>query len=63
MSPALDAYVRHFEVAVVEDAVAAIVPDLADAALRMMGRNMRAEIATADTCSFDATAAAGSGRR
>jgi nicotinamidase-related amidase len=59
---ALDAYVRHFGVAVVEDAVAAIDPDLARGALRMMERNMRAEIATADTCSFDASGAPGSGQ-
>jgi nicotinamidase-related amidase len=41
---ALDAYVRHFEVIVARDAVAHIHEDLADAALRMMKRNMRAEI-------------------
>ena len=43
---ALDAYVRHYEVAVVRDAVAHIHSDLADAALEMMRRNMRAEIVT-----------------
>jgi nicotinamidase-related amidase len=41
---ALDAYVRHYEVVVPRDAVAHIHPDLADAALQMMQRNMRATI-------------------
>ena len=41
---ALDAYVRHFAVGVPPDAVAAIHSDLAEAALRMMERNMRAEL-------------------
>jgi nicotinamidase-related amidase len=41
---ALDAYVRHFEVVVGRDVVAHIHDDLADAALRMMQRNMRAEV-------------------
>ena len=41
---ALDAYVRHFDVVVARDAVAHIHKDLAEAALRMMSRNMRAEI-------------------
>jgi nicotinamidase-related amidase len=41
---ALDAYVRHFDVVVARDAVAHIHEDLAEAALRMMNRNMRAEI-------------------
>lgn len=45
---ALDAYVRHFEVAVARDAVAHIHADLADAALRMMELNMRAEVVSAD---------------
>ncbi len=45
---ALDAYVRHFEVAVPCDAVAGIHPDLADAALRMLQRNMRADVAPAE---------------
>jgi len=44
---ALDAYVRRFEVAVVSDAVAHIDGELAAAALRMMERNMRAEVAPA----------------
>jgi nicotinamidase-related amidase len=41
---ALDAYVRHFEVVVARDVVAHIHEDLAEAALRMMERNMRAEV-------------------
>jgi nicotinamidase-related amidase len=43
---ALDAYVRHFSVCIPSDAVAPIDPELGDAALRMMQRNMRAEIVT-----------------
>ena len=49
---ALDAYVRHFNLAVPCDAVAGIHADLADAALRMMERNMRAEVMTAQDCSL-----------
>jgi nicotinamidase-related amidase len=45
---ALDAYVRHFSVAVPADAVASIDRKLGDAALQMMRRNMRAEILTVD---------------
>jgi nicotinamidase-related amidase len=41
---ALDAYVRHFGIRVPADAVAPIDPQLGDAALQMMQRNMRAEI-------------------
>jgi nicotinamidase-related amidase len=41
---ALDGYVRHFQVGVASDAVAAIDPGLSDAALRMMARNMHAQI-------------------
>jgi nicotinamidase-related amidase len=44
---ALDAYVRHFSVCVPADAVASIDHGLGDAALRMMQRNMRAEIVSA----------------
>jgi nicotinamidase-related amidase len=47
---ALDAYVRHHAVVVPRDAVAHIDADLADAALKMMERNMSAEIATAANC-------------
>ena len=49
---ALDAYVRHFNVAVPRDAVAGIHDDLADAALRMMERNMRADVAPAEDCAL-----------
>jgi nicotinamidase-related amidase len=44
---ALDAYIRHFRVTVPRDAVAHIHADLADAALKMMALNMRAEITDA----------------
>ncbi len=46
---ALDGYIRHFNVTVVRDAVAHIHPDLADAALKMMEINMRADITDAAT--------------
>jgi len=49
---ALDAYVRHFAVAVPRDAVAHIYEDLADAALQMMERNMRADLCEAAACSL-----------
>ena len=45
---ALDAYIRHYAVAVPRDAVAHIHEDLAEAALRLMERNMDAEIVDAD---------------
>ncbi|MFF5212872.1 cysteine hydrolase family protein [Streptosporangium sp. NPDC000396] len=41
---ALDAYIRHFAIRVAPDCVAHIHPDLGEAALRMMERNMGAEI-------------------
>jgi nicotinamidase-related amidase len=41
---ALDAHVRHFHVSIPRDGVAHIHEELADAALQMMERNMRAEI-------------------
>jgi nicotinamidase-related amidase len=47
---ALDAYIRHIDVVVPRDAVAHIHEDLADAALRMMEVNMRAEVVTAAEC-------------
>lgn len=47
---ALDAYVRHFTVVVAPDAVAHIDADLGDAALKMMQRNMNAEIVPAAEC-------------
>jgi nicotinamidase-related amidase len=47
---ALDAYVRHFEVVVAPDAVAHIDPELSDAALTMMHKNMHAEIVPTEKC-------------
>jgi nicotinamidase-related amidase len=44
---ALDAYVRHYRVVIPRDAVAHIHPNLAEAALTMMARNMRAEVVPA----------------
>ncbi|NJQ00293.1 isochorismatase family cysteine hydrolase [Streptomyces zingiberis] len=49
---ALDAHIRHLTVAVPRDAVAHIHADLADAALRMMERNMGAEVCAADAVGF-----------
>jgi nicotinamidase-related amidase len=51
---ALDAYVRHFEVVVPRPAVAHIHEDLADAALRMMEMNMRAQIAASASEALEA---------
>jgi nicotinamidase-related amidase len=45
---ALDAHVRHFDVAIATDAVAAIYDDLGAAALRMMERNLAAELGRAE---------------
>lgn len=50
---ALDAYVRHFKIRVAHDAVAHIDPGLGVAALRMMERNMRAEVVAAANCLDD----------
>jgi len=47
---ALDGYVRHYELRVARDAVAHIDAELGAAALRMMERNMRAEIVAAEAC-------------
>ncbi|MGB9250420.1 MAG: isochorismatase family cysteine hydrolase [Mycobacterium sp.] len=47
---ALDAYVRHIPVVVPTDAVAGIDAELAAAALKMMERNMDAELTTAADC-------------
>jgi nicotinamidase-related amidase len=47
---ALDAYIRHMEVVVARDAVAHIHADLAEAALKMMEVNMRAEVVPAADC-------------
>jgi nicotinamidase-related amidase len=44
---ALDAYVRRFDVVIPVDAVAAIYDDLGDAAIKMMVRNMGAEVGPA----------------
>lgn len=43
---ALDGYVRRWEIAVARDCVAHIDSELADAALRMMESNMRAQVMT-----------------
>jgi nicotinamidase-related amidase len=50
---ALDAYIRHYDVCVVGDAVACIDPQLGGAALRMMERNMRARVLKASRCLDD----------
>jgi nicotinamidase-related amidase len=47
---ALDAYVRQLQVAVPADAVAHIHTDLADAALKMMERNMSADVTPSADC-------------
>jgi nicotinamidase-related amidase len=47
---ALDAYVRHFSVVVPPDAVAHIDPELSDAALTMMHKNMHADIVPTEKC-------------
>ena len=44
---ALDAYIRHLDVRVPRDAVAHIHEDLAEAALKMMERNMSADVSPA----------------
>ncbi|MFE9764077.1 cysteine hydrolase family protein [Streptomyces sp. NPDC005808] len=49
---ALDAHIRHLRVTVARDAVAHIYPDLAEAALRMMERNMGARISFAKDIRF-----------
>jgi nicotinamidase-related amidase len=50
---ALDAYVRHLEVTIPTDGVAHIHEDLAQAALKMMERNMRAELVAAADCGLE----------
>ena len=47
---ALDAYVRHFSFIVPPDCVASIDPELGDAALTMMDKNMHAELVPAEKC-------------
>jgi nicotinamidase-related amidase len=49
---ALDAYIRHFEVAVPRDAVACIHEHLAEAALEMMELNMDADVTDAADVRF-----------
>lgn len=49
---ALDAHIRHFEVTVAKDAVAHIHRDLADAAFRMMERNMNARVLHSEQIEF-----------
>jgi nicotinamidase-related amidase len=51
---ALDAYVRHFRVAVPQDAVAHIYGHLAEPALEMMERNMSAQIVSSAECDLGA---------
>jgi nicotinamidase-related amidase len=58
---ALDAYVRHYRVAVPRDAVAHIHPELATAALRMMELNMGAEVVLAEECELGSFAPHGVG--
>ncbi|WP_329274191.1 cysteine hydrolase family protein [Streptomyces sp. NBC_00691] len=50
---ALDAHIRHLDVVVATDAVAHIDAELADAALRMMERNMAAELRRSGGISFE----------
>jgi nicotinamidase-related amidase len=50
---ALDAYVRRLELSVPPDAVAHIHEDLAQAALKMMERNMRAELTPTAECRLE----------
>ncbi|GGS23736.1 isochorismatase [Streptomyces rubiginosohelvolus] len=50
---ALDAHIRHIDVSVAPETVAHIDPDLADAALRMMERNMSAHVCSLDALTFN----------
>jgi nicotinamidase-related amidase len=50
---ALDAYVRHLDVSIPTDGVAHIHEDLAEAAMKMMERNMRAELVSASDCRLE----------
>jgi nicotinamidase-related amidase len=52
---ALDAYVRHFDVVIATDAVAAIYDDLGEAALTMMERNMGADLVRAEELGLSPT--------
>lgn len=49
---ALDAHIRHMRLTIPQDAVAHIHPDLAQAALRMMERNMGAHLRAAEDVAF-----------
>ncbi|MFF7300526.1 isochorismatase family protein [Streptomyces sp. NPDC008265] len=49
---ALDAHIRHYEVTVAVDGVAHIDGELAQAALRMMERNMSARLTTSHAIAF-----------
>jgi nicotinamidase-related amidase len=53
---ALDAHVRHFDVVIPVDAVAAIYDNLAAAALEMMERNLSAELSSSSECALERTA-------
>ena len=53
---ALDAYVRHLEVAIPRDGVAHIHENLAEAALEMMERNMSAQITSCADVTLSAAA-------
>ena len=55
---ALDAYLRGYELIVPPDAVAHIDAELAEAALKMMERNMHAELVTSETCDLTRRAVA-----
>jgi nicotinamidase-related amidase len=50
---ALDAHLRHLDVTVPRDAVAHIFEELADASLKMMERNMHAEVCEASECRLE----------
>jgi nicotinamidase-related amidase len=50
---ALDAHVRHFDVVIPVDAVAAIHDHLAEAALEMMERNLSAELSSSSECALE----------
>jgi nicotinamidase-related amidase len=47
---ALDGYIRHLEVVVPPNAVAHIIPELGEAALKMMERNMGADLTLVEKC-------------
>ena len=51
---ALDAYVRQLRVSIPPDGVAHIHEDLSDAALKMMERNMRADLMPCAECELEA---------